>query len=65
MSLILKSSFEKTRIIFMSYKLVPSLYQCFETRSISRLNVVSATSAPGQASSATFERPSENFSTQL
>jgi hypothetical protein len=39
-------------------KIVPLLYQCFETRSIEvLLSVVSANSAPGRASSATSERP--------
>jgi hypothetical protein len=44
--------------------LVPSLYQYVKTRN-NFLTVVSATSAPGQASSATFERPCENLSIQL
>jgi hypothetical protein len=46
--------------------LVPSLYQCVETRSRDVfLTVVSVTSAPGRESSATFERLRENFSSQL
>jgi hypothetical protein len=43
--------------------LLPSLYQCVETRSL--LTVASATSSAGRASSATFERPSANVSTLL
>jgi hypothetical protein len=43
---------------------VPSLYHCVEMRSIEVLTVVSATTAPSSASSATFESL-ENFSTEL
>jgi hypothetical protein len=46
--------------------LVPSLYQCAETCSIEAFGLLSQdTSAPGRASSATFQRPWENFLTQL
>jgi hypothetical protein len=45
--------------------LVPSLHECVNPQHRGLLAVVSATSTPGWASSATFKRPWENLSTQL